>query len=471
MLELIRKTLAGKRTALLGFGREGQSSYEMIRRALPLEPLIIADANPAVASHPALEGDPNLQFFTGEAYLEVLNHCDLVVKSPGVRINHIYPSCAAKEIVSQTSLFLERFGSQVTGVTGTKGKSTTSSLIHHIMKTAGRDTCLVGNIGSPAFHFIDRISAGTSVVFELSSHQLEYMHFSPHIAVLLNFFKEHLDAYPSYEAYREAKLNITRYQDSGDFLVYHVSDPLLEAHLAELTSSAARFPFSLDGIHRPGTFIRDRQLFFSDGKTERMIWPIEQKRYLRGEHNLKNIMAAVAACCISGIPDEAIREGILTFKGLEHRLEYVGMFRGIHFYNDSIATIPEAAIEAVRSVPDVDTLVLGGFDRGIDYGALAAFIARTEVRNVILLGAAGKRIGECFDAQGPHPQTLHYINRFEDFAPLAFKHTKPGHACLLSPAAASYDEFANFEERGKRFRALVSGKGVNDKPPAQGHGN
>jgi UDP-N-acetylmuramoylalanine--D-glutamate ligase len=155
------------------------------------------------------------------------------------------------------------------------------------------------------------------------------------------------------------------------------------------------------------------------------------------------------------VPDEAIREGILTFKGLEHRLEYVGEYRKIHFYNDSIATIPEAAMEAVKSIPNTDTIILGGFDRGIDYKPLADFLSASTVRNIILTGDAGKRIGECFKPLKTKGKKIFYINRFELLRDIVFRETRPGYACLLSPAAASYDEFANFEERGKRFRELI----------------
>ncbi|MCX5716840.1 MAG: hypothetical protein NTW44_00735, partial [Nitrospirae bacterium] len=240
-----------------------------------------------------------------------------------------------------------------------------------------------------------------------------------------------------------------------DFLIYNSSDGLVAAHLGALGSKAHLFPFSLTLQNRPGIYRNENVISFSDGQTDRAVWELEQKRYLKGEHNLKNIMAAIGACSVSGISDEAIREGILTFKGLEHRLEYAGEYRLIHFYNDSIATIPEAAIEAVKSVPNVDTLILGGFDRGIDYTGLAEFLSTSGVRILVLVGAAGKRIGECMEAHSLHPQTLFYINRFDSLKEIVFRETRPGYACLLSPAAASYDEFANFEERGKRFRELV----------------
>ena len=158
---------------------------------------------------------------------------------------------------------------------------------------------------------------------------------------------------------------------------------------------------------------------------------------------------------ILGVEPEMVEDGISTFKGLEHRLEYVGEFGGIHFYNDSIATIPEACMEAVKAIPKVDTLIAGGFDRGIDYAGLAEFLCSSRVRNLILVGVAGKRIGEHLGCNGLNEKKLFYIGRFDDFREIAFRETRAGYACLLSPAAASYDEFKNFEERGKRFRELV----------------
>jgi UDP-N-acetylmuramoylalanine--D-glutamate ligase len=167
-------------------------------------------------------------------------------------------------------------------------------------------------------------------------------------------------------------------------------------------------------------------------------------------------MAAITVAMILDVDIEHIEDGIATFKGLEHRLEYVGEFGRIHFYNDSIATIPEACIEAIKAIPGVDTLVAGGFDRGIDYSSFAEFLSRSEVRNIILIGAAGKRIMEHLVLIDHSGKKIFHITRFDDFKPIAFRETRAGYVCLLSPAAASYDEFRDFEERGKRFRELVS---------------
>jgi len=458
MINLIRKKCEKKSLLLLGFGREGQASYRLLRKIYPEKLITIADKNISVSDNPLFVGDQNVRFLLGDDYLKKINGFDIIFRSPGIAVWNLKPSIPPDRITSQTDLFLQVFGSQVIGVTGTKGKSTTSSLIYHILKTMGEDTLLVGNIGNPAFHFAELVTPVTRLVFELSSHQLEYISSSPHIAILLNFFQEHLDAYSSYEAYRKAKWNIAKYQGEKDYLIYNADDTLIDRHINDYSDRQHLLPFSLSKYPERGGYIRDGWICFSDGMVEKPVWKIHQDRFLRGEHNLKNILAAVNATMILGIPEETIAEGISTFKGLEHRLEYVGEFSHIHFYNDSIATIPEACMEAVKAIPGVDTLVAGGFDRGIDYSTLAGFLSASGVRNLILVGAAGHRIGEELAKISSAGKKIFFINRFDDFRNIAFRETKPGLACLLSPAAASYDEFNNFEERGKRFRELVKNK-------------
>lgn len=454
MLNLIRGRFSDKSIVLLGFGREGQSSYTVLRKAFPDKQLAIADLNDNVRGNPLITNDEHVTFITGAGYLDQLPDFDIIFRSPGIPVWNLNSQIRGK-ITSQTELFLERYSRQVIGITGTKGKSTTSSLIHHILKTAGKDVLLAGNIGNPVFHFIDIIQPETSIVFELSSHQLEYITRAPHISVLLNLFEEHLDAYACFEDYQLAKLNITKFQEDDDFLIFNHDDQYIPRHVKPFQSGRRCYPFSAEQSQQPGGFIRDGWICFSDGLKITPVWKIHQDRFLRGEHNLKNILAAVNVAMICDIEPEVIGEGIATFKGLEHRLEYVGEFGNIHFYNDSIATIPEACIEAVKAIPNVDTLVAGGFDRGIDYSGLADFLSRSEVRNLIMVGAAGKRIGEHLAKKNPKGKKFFYINRFDDFRDIAFRETQKGYACLLSPAAASYDEFKNFEERGKRFRELV----------------
>ena len=456
--DVIRERCADRSVVLLGFGREGQSTYHLLRQVFPLREIAIADMNEALGEDSTLRQDPHVTLLTGPDYLQKAKGFEVIFRSPGIPVwKLIAEGLPIDRFTSQTDIFLQCYSDRTIGVTGTKGKSTTSSLIHHIFKTAGRDAILAGNIGNPVFHFADLMGHETTAVLELSSHQLEILTNAPHISVFLNLYQEHLDAYESYGAYQLAKANIVKMQQEGDTVIYPPADLLVTQQIAPFLGSRRPLPFSLDGKIETGSFIADGTIWFSDGADAIPVWKIHQDRFLRGDHNLKNIMAAINAAMASGIDVESVQDGIATFKGLEHRLEYVGKFNGIHFYNDSIATIPEACMEAVKAVPMVDTLIAGGFDRGIDYAGLAEFLAASEMRNLILVGEAGRRIMEHLADAGAHGKRLFFINRFDDCADIAFRETRPGYACLLSPAAASYDEFRNFEERGKRFRALVSG--------------
>jgi len=470
MVDLLRQRLEGKNLLLLGFGREGESSYQVIRKLWPQRKIWIADRNPKVPGNTMLQNDQHLEFHCGEHYLDALNRFDLILKSPGISLMKVKEPVDASRIISQTDLFLEAFNQQITGITGTKGKSTTSSLIAHILTTDGRDTILLGNIGTPAWHYLNRITPQTLIVDELSSHQLEYIHHGPHIALLLNIFEEHLDAYHSYHDYQLAKMKIATTQSSGDFLLYNADDPLITHHLQLAPPVIARsiatkqprasslIPLSLQQEFDIGAFKRGGELVIRIPGREELLVRELHNRYLKGEHNLRNILASITACWLQGVTEESILDGLASFKGLAHRMENLGYHHGIHWVNDSIATIPEACIAAMQSLPDVDTLVLGGFDRGINYESLVRFLLKDPVRTLILTGAAGRRIGtemEKIDKTIKTRKTLFYINRFDHLLPLALEHTRPGATCLLSPAASSYDEFRSFEERGFRFRDIV----------------
>jgi UDP-N-acetylmuramoylalanine--D-glutamate ligase len=454
MLDLIRRELENKKVLLLGFGREGQSSYRLIRRVLPELPLTIADEDKSVCEYELLKNDYFVDFILGEGYLERLNSFELVMKSPGISLKDIPYDIERSSITSQTDLFLRRYFQQIIGVTGTKGKSTTATLTHHILKLAEKESLLMGNIGRPAFDFIDEIRPETNLVYELSSHQLEYVRRSPHIAVLLNLYQEHLDAYRSFQDYQVAKMNIAKYQIQGDCFIFNYDDERIE-HLVSMMDIARKLSFSFRTTLDDGCYVQNRQIVYSSGGEKVVIFDLGRKIKLKGDHNLMNIMAAASVCKELGINNEIIAEGIASFKGLEHRIEYVGEFNGIYFYNDSISTIPEACIEAVKALGKVDTLILGGFDRGIDYSGLAKFLSASGIRNLIFTGDAGRRIlHEIKDIKSPG-QTLFLISRFDEFKDIVFNVTRKGCICLLSPAAASYDEFQNFEMRGKRFKELV----------------
>lgn len=435
MKALLAHYLQRGKVLLLGFGREGQSTYRYLRHHFPNLPLAIAD----LSENPDLtiaEGDKNLTLHLGKNYLDAIEEYDVIIKSPGVQLRSHQHILRGKTLLSQAGLFLESYGRQIIGITGTKGKSTTSSLIFHILNEAARDALLVGNIGKPAFDFINKINEETMIVFELSAHQLEYVHHAPHIAILLNLFEEHLDYFGGMDAYMHAKMNITRYQRPGDYLVFDKENERTNHQLKLLA---------------PTTHFHPLKISEAEGY---------QTSALAGRHNKKNIAAARQACRLAGITESEIDSAIKTFKALEHRLEWVGNFCGRDFYNDSISTIPESAMEAVKTIEKTYMLILGGFDRGINYDSLVRFLAKSQVQLLLFTGDAGWRMARLFAPFCRIDQQVVVAEKFTEIARY-FSRIPPGRACLLSPAASSYDEFANFEERGKAYKKMAENFGAS----------
>ncbi len=423
MIEGLIHKLQGKRILILGFGREGRSSYAFIRRFLPELNFGIADQSIPDDVATIRADYPHVQLHFGPAYLDSIIQYDVVIKSPGVRLPanlHQTPG-----ITSQTDLFLQLFSSQTIGVTGTKGKSTTASLIHHLLVSAGQNSLLIGNIGKPCFDVLDEIKKETIIVFELSANQLEFIHRSPHIAVLLNLFEEHLDHFGSFKAYVKAKTNIFSYGSEADFLI-------CEPSVLQITNMQA-FQHTLS--------------FYSLPKN------IHLK--LTGDHNRHNAGAAISALLAAGFHPNDLLPHLAEFRGLPHRLEYVGNFNGIDFYNDSIATVPEACVAALKCFSKVNFLILGGYDRGINYESLVGYLKTHPVHHILYTGVAGARIADLLSASSY--DHLHSFKLLDEAMTYIWTHARPGDVCLLSPAAASYDQFRNFEHRGERFKELISG--------------
>ncbi len=450
----IEKLLHGRRIVILGFGREGVSTYRFIRKYFPEMPLTIADKN-GMLKLDELSNDPHLTYALGEDYLEHLNRYDLIFKSPGVNLSKINYLIEPKKITSQTDIFLRFFHQQVIGVTGTKGKSTTASLISHLLKTDGYPVLSAGNIGVPFFDIWDEITEKTTVVAELSAHQLEYITQPPHIAVLLNIFQEHLDHFISFNDYQIAKLNITNRQAKEDILIYNADDLHIPKWLQQEKYQRQFLPFSNKIALSTGAYFMNGEIYRV--KNGEVIESFETRNLdnLPGQHNYYNVMAAILAVLQKGVPANHILSALQSYRSLEHRIEFVGTFQGIRFYNDSISTIPEAAIAAINTVKKVDTLILGGFDRGIEYGELIDFLSQGRVRNVIFTGQAGRRILREWKQWRKRLPNYYIEDDFAEIVAIAFKITQQNGACLLSPAAASYDQFKNFEERGKRYKELV----------------
>ncbi|MCX6231182.1 MAG: UDP-N-acetylmuramoyl-L-alanine--D-glutamate ligase [Bacteroidetes bacterium] len=455
-IKVLQDLILNKKVLILGFGKEGQASYKFLRKHFTKQEFYIADKDTALAAKYTFQPNENLQFILGEAYLDSLCDFDLIIKSPGISLKNLDDLYLKKlHISSQTDLFLHLYSSQIIGITGTKGKSTTSNLIYYILKLHTDNVLLVGNMGFPPFDQADAIDENTFIVFEMSSHQLENCTKAPHYSVLLNLFQEHLDHYQTYKDYQLAKFNIAKYQNPDDYFICIADNEEINTILGELEFPSKLIQFSLLNEVSNGCFLKDDIIYFNDDGHIFPYYNTNLPRYLKGEHNLLNIMAAINVCKLTGVQDELIIDGIGSFKGLEHRMEYAGTYKGIQYYNDSISTIPEACIAAVKALKNVDTLILGGFDRGIDYKKLAQFLKVSGVGNLIFIGNAGERILAEIKLLGIINNQCFKAESFEQAIEIAKEKTRKGYICLLSPAAASYDLFKNFEERGKRFKELV----------------
>lgn len=432
-----------KKILILGFGREGQSTYKLIRKYIKEQTLYIADRKENFEKdYEFLSQDKNIKCISGESYLENLEGYDLIMKSPGISFVGLDTSKFYNNIKSQLELLLEFFDMFTIGITGTKGKSTTSSLIYKVLKEQNVKSMLLGNIGVPVFDYIDTIPDDTTLILEMSSHQLEYMKLSPNISILLNIYPEHLDHYESFEKYAEAKCNIFKYQKKSDYFIYNSDDETINKFLKD--EEAKKYKVSLKG--NGDIYLKGENIYFKDKE----IYKTNTPRNLLGEYNLNNIMFVLAVSEILKLDISKTIKSISDFKTLEHRLEFVGEYNGILYYDNSIATIPKATIEAVKALKNVDTLIIGGMDRGLDYTDFVKFLNESDISNIICMPKTGHDI-----AKKLKDGKAYVVNTLDEAVEIAKKHTTKGRVCLLSPAAASYGFFKNFEEKGNIYKELV----------------
>lgn len=436
-LGALKQRLKDKKILILGYAREGRSTYRFLRKLFPGKELAIADQK------------------ISDDYLAGLEKYDVIFKSPGIPVLAAVKKAQKNgvEVTSQTKLFFELCQGKIVGVTGTKGKSTTASLIHHILKKSGRESVLLGNIGRPPLDYLGGGGRNKIFVFELSSHQLWGLEKSPHIAILLNIFREHLDYYENFEEYVQTKANITRFQKPGEYFIYNNSQELVRKVASK--SKAKTLGFSLEyGPESVCYLENDTIIYQAKARKEKIL----EKRVVRleGEFNLLNVMAAVIAAKILHVATDNIRQAVKSFKPLRYRLYKVGTFREITFYDDTLATVPEATIAALETLgEEVDTLILGGMDRGQDFRKLAQVILEKKIRNLVFLPTTGKRIWQEIEkAAGKKPNAF-FAGNMKSAVKKCFSETLSGKICLLSTASPSFGLFRDYEERSKLFRKYI----------------
>ena len=456
MIDNLIKYLENKKILILGFGMEGYSTYRLIRRHLPDQKVYISDANSkAYDKYEDVLKDTNAVILSTDEYLKNLDKYDVIMKTPGLSFKDIDTSKFIDKIKSQIELFLEFVDVFTIGVTGTKGKSTTSSLIYNIISKQREDVHLLGNIGVPLFDEIDKLTEKSIVVLELSSHQLEFVQVAPNIAILLNLFEEHLDHYKSYEHYINAKLNICRYQKADDYFLYSIDNECLRNHVEKMRDLKQNvFEISLEGNRKMNSndsliIRKENTAITEDGE---VLYTDSESRQILGDHNFNNIMFAVTVAKIMNLDLKKATQDIYNFAPLEHRMEFVGEIDGVKYYNDSIATIPASTINGVETLKNVNTLIIGGKDRGIDYSEFAEFLGNTDIEHLICLPDTGWKIADMVVNEN---MEVFIVHNMEEAVSFAKEVTKKGTCCLLSPAASSYGFFKNFKERGNLFKKLV----------------
>lgn len=388
-----------KNVLILGLGQEGQATRQYLRQRFPRLKIGIADQK------------------ISPDYLKNQTDFDLAIKTPGLP-----KKLVTIPYTTATNIFLSQIGNQTIGVTGSKGKSTTASLIYTILKKGGFKVRLLGNIGQPMLaSLVKPLQPNEIIVLELSSYQLDDIEFSPHIAVALNLFPEHMNYHGNIKNYYSAKKNIINFQKENDIFIYNDQDSQLR--LWARTSQARAVPFA------------------------KVIPLPDDELPLLGEHNKQNIRAAAAVAKIFHIPDTAIEEAIRQFKPLPHRLELVGEFLGIKFYNDAISTTPESTIMAIRSLPAIGTILLGGQDRGYDFSELKKVIKDYQIKNAVVFPDSGPKI-----VKDLKDLNILQTASMAEAVKFAYRHTPSNQICLLSTASPSYSLWRDFQEKGNQFK-------------------
>ena len=449
MRKQIREYFKGKKIALLGFGKEGRSSLLFLQKLKVDFQVNVYDGKDIALDNK----DKTINVFGGVDFSKIdFSSYDMLLKSPGIPFKKIKKKYHNK-IQGQTSLFLSWYGSQCIGITGTKGKSTCTSLTHHLLKECGVNALIGGNIGTPLFELIPKLKKNTWVVAELSCHQLFKTSVSPHIAVLLNLYEEHLDYYKNAEEYFRSKLNVYLHQTPEDYFIYNKDDKRIVEFMKEggvakyvsiaLKARTADFKLTSANELRTNRF---------RGRDKKVVSP------LMGRMNYYNVLPALAVGQLLGLRKAAVFDALKNFKPLPHRLELVGKYQGVTFVNDSISTIPETCIAAVKALGDVDCLILGGYDRGIDYNLLVDFLIDSKITNLVFFDRSGERIFDEImekDAGLIDERNTFVTSDFETCIKFCLDNTRAGKTCLLSPASSSYGIFKNFEDRGEQFKELV----------------
>jgi len=424
----------GKSVAIAGFGAEGRSALNYFQSHGAK--VTIVDEAEAIGDTPEGVGT-----ILGKNALESLDQFDIISRTPPLRPDRLPEG---PQITSVTIEFFERCPAPIIAVTGTKGKGTTTTLIAEILKNSGKTVHILGNIGTPGLDILDQIERDDIVCYEISSFQLWDLQKGPSVAVVLMVVEDHLDVHASVEEYFEAKSNIGRFQSADNLIVVH-PDNQESGQIA--SKSPARMVHYLT---EQGAFLRGEDIIIGEQK----ICSVNEVGLL-GKHNLENIAAAISAAWEFTQDVPAITTAVKEFKGLEHRLEKVGTINGVSFYDDSFSTTPTTTIAAVNVFEQPKVLVLGGWDKGVDFTKMAEVISNSETRGVVVIGDTAPKILEALEQANFKGQINSGLSIMSDILSAANDMTETGDVVLLSPGCASFGLFDNYKQRGNLFKEAV----------------
>lgn len=443
--------LNNKRVLVVGLGRSGVASALFLQSRGARVTVSDAKSQDQLREHiPALL-DAGIAVETGTHGERTFRNQDLIVVSPGVPVDAeplVQARALGQPVIGEIELASQFFPGPIVAITGSNGKTTTTTLVGEIIAASGFKTLVGGNIGTAAITLVDQATLQTVIVLEVSSFQLETITtFRPRVAVVLNVTPDHLDRHRTFAAYVDAKARIFENQQAEDFAVLNADDPTC-VELANRIGAQVSW-FSREREVESGAFVRDGQIVFRRSGSAQAILPVSEIP-LKGSHNLENILAAVCAGALIGCVPDMIRSAIVNFKAVEHRLEYVATVGGVEYYNDSKATNVDAAMKALQSFPANIHLILGGKDKASDYTLLNNLL-RERVKSVYTIGAAAEKI------QSHIKGTTKIV--FSGTLEAAVKHaataSQSGDVVLLAPACASFDQFQNYEHRGRTFKELI----------------
>jgi UDP-N-acetylmuramoylalanine--D-glutamate ligase len=446
--------LKGKKVLVVGLGKSGLAAALFLRRkGAQVTVSDVRSAEALAKDIPALL-EEGIMVEAGGHGLLTFRRQDLIVVSPGVPLDTpelVQVRGFGLPIIGELELAARFLKGNIVAITGSNGKTTTTALLGEILEKSGLPTLVGGNIGFPVVGLIDESTPGTWSVLEVSSFQLEStVEFHPRIAVILNITPDHLDRHGSFENYARAKERIFAAQDENDFVVLNADNA--RAGEAAARSKGKVYWFSIEHPVEQGAWLENGSIVYRAGKdaAAEPIIPVSGIP-LKGAHNVENVLAAVVAARLAGVEPEPIRRGIEKFQAVEHRLEFVATFNGVEYYNDSKATNVDATAKAIAAFSSGVHLILGGKDKGSDYTLLSPLL-RERVSAVYTIGSAVAKI----ESHLRGVVTIHSCETLEKAVSAAASAARPGDVVLLAPACSSYDQFENYEERGRVFKQLVS---------------